>query len=322
MLQNTNFSNKLHGEILKLCHCAKLKPHNFIRGCKLFNNYQRVALIVLYIQSGKSLRDFTSNLNGSLNSWKHWLQLKKLPCKSTLHLWLKTFNLEFIRELLHQTISGIKPEIVAIDGSGVDTQYKSSYFQKRLLDFGFRKPKSPWHKLDIIVDVKSKEKWILDFSFLIKQQHDSQVAWQLFNRFKLKNLIVLADKGYYWFDLFDLLKSKNNILVVPPKNYGTKCLHKRSRRRNFHQTYENNKEFYALRNNIESVFSSLKRVQGLKIRSRKSFMKKREMGWQIIWYNIRKKLSCASFLALFFIQKIKFIFNNLNFNWKNQYQTN
>jgi hypothetical protein len=27
----------------------------------------------------------------------------------------------------------------------------------------------------------------------------------------------------------------------------------------------------------------LKRVQGLKIRARKRFMKKREMGWQIVW---------------------------------------
>lgn len=307
------FSNKLHGEVIKLCHCAKLKSHNFVRGCKLFNNYQRVALIVLFIQSGKSLRDFCNNLNGHLTAWKHWLQLKKLPSKSTLHSWLKTFNLEFIRELLHQTISGIKPEIVAIDGSGVDTQYKSSYFQKRLLDFGFRKPKNPWHKLDIIVDVKSKEKWILDFSFLIKQKHDSQVAWQLFNRFKLRNLIILADKGYYWFDLFDLAKSKNNILVVPPKNYGNKCLHNRSKRRNFHQTYENNKDLYALRNNVESIFSSLKRVQGLKIRSRKSFMKKREMGWHIVWYNIRKKLSCAS---LFLIKLIKKIVFNLIFTFK------
>ena len=293
----TNFSNKLHAEILKLCHCAKLKPHNFVRGCKLFNNYQRVALIVLYIQSGKSLRDFTSNLNGSLTAWKHWLQLKKLPSKSTLHLWLKTFNLEFIRELLHQTISLIKPEIVAIDGSGVDTYHKSSYYEKRLRDFGFRNPKNPWHKLDIIVDVKSKEKWILDFSFLLTNRHDSKVAWQLFNRFKYKDLIVLADKGYYWFDLFNLIKSKGGTLVVPPKNYGLKCgSYKRLTRLQFHQTYEKNKDLYSLRNNVEGTFSSLKRVQSLKLRSKRGFMKKREMGWQIVWYNIRKKLSCASFL--------------------------
>ena len=307
MLNHTNFSNNLHKEIIKLCHCAKLKPHNYVRGCKLFNNYQRVALIVLYTQSGKSLRDFLSNLDGSLTAWKHWLQLRKLPAKSTLHSWLKTFNLDFIRQLLHQTISGIKPEIVAIDGSGVDTHYKSSYFQKRLKDFGFRKPKSPWHKLDIIVDVKSKEKWILDFSFLIKQQHDMKVAWQLFNRFKLKNLLVLADKGYYWFDLSKLLNTKNCTLVVPPKDYGTKIVHRNYQRQKFHKQYEVNEEYYPLRNNVESVFSSLKRVQGLKIRAKKGFMKKREMGWHIVWYNIRKKLSCTSFFAQFFIGKMRFL---------------
>lgn len=298
MLQNTNFSNKLHREILKLCHCAKLKPHNFVRGCKLFNNYQRVALIVLFIQSGKSLRDFTTNLNGSLNAWKHWLQLKKLPSKSTLHSWLQSFNLDFIRELLYQTIANVRPEIVAIDGSGTDAQFKSSYYQKRLKDFGFRKPKSPWHKLDIIVDVKSKEKWILDFSFLLRPQHDSQVAWQLFKRMKLTKLLVLADKGYYWFDLSKLLFGKDCTLVVPPKNYGTKIVHRNFERTKFHKQYENNQEYYPLRNNVESVFSSLKRVQGLKIRAKKGFMKKREMGWQIVWYNIRKKLSYASFLLL------------------------
>jgi hypothetical protein len=314
MLNTTNFNNKLHKQILKLCHCAKLRPHNFVRGSKLFDNYQRVALIVLFIQSGKSLRDFTGNLNGSLNSWKHWLQLKKLPSKSTLHLWLKTFNLKFIRELLHQAISGIKSEIVAVDGSGIDTYHKSSYYQKRLKDFGFRKLNNPWHKLDIIVDVKSKEKWILDFSFLIKQKHDSKVAWRLFNRFKLKNLIVLADKGYYWLDLFDFLRRKNNSLVVPPKEYGkSRRTKKRLTRLNFHQTYENNKELYALRNNVESVFSSLKRVQGLKIRSRKSFMKKREMGWNILWYNLRKKLSLHIIFILKIIQFPKEIWNSLSF---------
>ena len=145
------------------------------------------------------------------------------------------------------------------------------------------------------------EKWIIDFSFLMQPKHDSQVAWQLFNRFKLRDLIVLADKGYYWFDLFNLLKAKNLSLVVPPKNYGpNRHSTKRLIRLKFHKTYENNKELYSLRNNVESVFSSLKRVQGLKIRSRIGFMKKREMGWQILWYNIRKKLS----LLIILLQRI------------------
>ena len=301
MLKTTNFSNKLHKEILKLCHCAKLKPHNFVRGCKLFNNYQRVAIIVLYIQSKKSLREFLSNLDGSLTAWKHWLQLRKIPAKSTLHDWLRVFKLDFIRELLHNSLpKDFNPEVVAIDGSGVDTQYKSSYYQKRLKDFGFRKPNNPWHKIDIIVDVKSKEKYILDFSFLLYNRHDSKVAWQLFKRFNWTNLYILADKGYYWFDLFELAKSKGNKLIVPPKNYGTKCLHNRSKRRNFHKTYYENENLYPLRNNVEGVFSSIKRVQGLRLRSKLSFMKKREVGWQVLWYNMRKKLS----IIIIFIKKM------------------
>lgn len=298
------FSNKLHAEVIKLCHHAKLKPHDFVRGCKLFDNYQRVALIVLFIQSNKSLRSFLSNVDGSLTAWKHWLKFKKIPSKSTLHSWLKKFDLNFIRELFGLTIAGLKPEIVAIDGSGVETQYKSSYYQKRLTDFGFRKPKSPWHKLDIIVDVKSKEKFILDFSFLLHPKHDSKVAWQLFKRTKFKNIDILADKGYYWFDLFYLAKIRNNKLIVPPKNYGTKCLHNRSKRKNFHNCYYENEEKYSLRNNVESVFSSLKRVQGLHLRSKLSFMKKRELAWNVVWYNIRKKISL--FVILF--QKLEEIF--------------
>ncbi len=47
------FNNGLHKEIIKLCHHAKLQPHNFVRGCKLFDNYQRVTLIILFIQSKK-----------------------------------------------------------------------------------------------------------------------------------------------------------------------------------------------------------------------------------------------------------------------------
>ena len=292
------FSNKLHCEVIKLCHHAKLKPHNFVRGCKLFDNYQRVSLIVLFIQSNKSLRNFISNIDGSLTAWKHWLKLKKIPSKSTLHSWLRKFDLNFIRELFNLTIRGLEPEIVAIDGSGVETQYKSSYYQKRLTDFGFRKPKSPWHKLDIIVDVKSKEKFILDFSFLLHPKHDSKVAWQLFKRSKFKKVDILADKGYYWFDLFYLAKRKNNKLIVPPKNYGTKCQHNRSKRRKFHNCYYENEEKYPLRNNVESVFSSIKRVQGLRLRSKLSFMKKRELGWNVVWYNIRKKISLRRIFLL------------------------
>lgn len=296
MLKTTNFSNKLHAEILKLCHCAKLKPHNFVRGCKLFDNYQRVALVVLYYQSGKSLRRFLSNIDGCLTSWKHWLQLKKIPGKSTLHDWLQSFTVDFIRDLIRFSLENPNPELVAIDGSGIEAQYKSPYYKKRIK---FRS-KAPWHKLDIICDTQGS-KQILDFSFLIKDRHDSKVAKQLFKRTKLKKSVIVADKGYFKFKHLSDLKEKEVDLIFPPKNYG-KTAHNSIKHRKIRENYHKYVDLYNKRNNVESVFSSLKRVQGLRMRSKLSFMKKREMAWNILWYNIRKKFSSSIFLVRFFIQ--------------------
>jgi hypothetical protein len=44
----------------------------------------------------------------------------------------------------------------------------------------------------------------------------------------------------------------------------------------------------------ETVNSVLKRTQIHFLRSRKSFMKKREFGWQIILYNIKRKIRVSS----------------------------
>ncbi len=125
----------------------------------------------------------------------------------------------------------------------------------------------------------------------MKQQHDAKVAKRLFKRFKFEDIDIVADKGYYSFGLFSLMKSKNNNLVVPPKNYGKKCSHNRSLRRNFHKTFYENEHKYSLRNNVEGVFSTLKRTVLTKIVSKNSFTKKREMAFKIVLYNMKKNIS-------------------------------
>jgi len=44
----------------------------------------------------------------------------------------------------------------------------------------------------------------------------------------------------------------------------------------------------------ETVNSVLKRTQINFLRSKKSFMKKREFGWQVIIYNIKRKIKLSS----------------------------
>lgn len=287
------FYNKYHKEIIKLCHSMKLKLHDNSTGNKDFDNYQRVAVIVLYIRSGKSLRRFIEEFSES--KWHFYLQLKRIPGKSTLHDWLQSFSVEFIRELISFSLENSNPELVAIDGSGIEAQYKSPHYKKRI---NFKESKSSWHKLDIICDVNGS-KQIIDFSFLIENQHDSKVAGQLFKRIKFRKAIVVADKGYFKFKHIENLKLKEIDLIFPPKDYG-KTIHNSFKHKNIKETYYKYVELYRKRNNVESVFSSLKRVQGLRMRSKLSFMKKREMAWNILWYNIRKKLS----LFIIFLQKI------------------
>jgi len=109
-----------------------------------------------------------------------------------------------------------------------------------------KKPKCPWQKLDIIIEVKSKEKFIFDFSFLMFPRHYSKVAKWVFKRFKFKNINIITDKGHYFFGLFSLIKLKNNNLIISSKNYDKKCLHNRLIKKNFNQTYYDSKGKYEL----------------------------------------------------------------------------
>ena len=114
------------------------------------------------------------------SKWFSWLGLKKIPGRSTFHDWLDLFDMKLIRELINFSVDKTDLKVIAIDGSGIETNFKSSYFKKRLDDFGV-KTKSSYHKLDIIVDVYGK-KQILNYSFLLKNRHDSFVAKKLLKK--------------------------------------------------------------------------------------------------------------------------------------------
>lgn len=61
--QITNqYKTKLHHQILKVCHALELNLHDNRKGPKIFTNYKRVALIVLFTRSRKALRNFVPEL--------------------------------------------------------------------------------------------------------------------------------------------------------------------------------------------------------------------------------------------------------------------
>ena len=201
--------NNLEKQLLNLFHSSDLPLHFNHKGNKQFTNYQRISLIVIFRRENKSIRDFIEWLKES--KWFSWLGLKKLPQKSTFHDWLDLFDIKLIRELINFSVDKTDLKVAAIDGSGIETNFKSSYFKKRLTEFG-EKIKNSYHKLDIIIDTYGK-KQIINYSFLLKNRHDSFVAKKLLKKVKFEKCKILADKGYPNYDFIDLSKTKQNNFV-------------------------------------------------------------------------------------------------------------
>jgi len=264
--------NKLEKQLINLFHSSRLPLHFNKTGYKDFTNYQRISLIIIFRRENKPIRDFLEDLTES--KWVSWLGLKRIPKKSTFHDWLNLFDMKLIRKLIDFSVDKKDLKVTAIDGSGVDTNFKSSYYKKRLKDFG-KKTKNNYHKLDILVDVYEK-KQIIMHSFLLKNRHDSFVAKKMLKKIKFKRCKILADKGYPNYDFIETAKRNQNNFISPPKNYGEKCRHNNFKRERKIRNYESNKKIYRRRPIVESVFSSLKRKQKLKLQSRLCYMKKRD----------------------------------------------
>ena len=60
------YETKLHHQIIKVFHASGMKLHDNRLGSKIYTNYQRVSLIVLFILSRKALRDFVFELTESI----------------------------------------------------------------------------------------------------------------------------------------------------------------------------------------------------------------------------------------------------------------
>lgn len=280
------YNNKLEEQLINLFHESDLPLHFNKTGYKDFTNYQRISLIIIFRRENKPIRDFLEDLKES--KWISWLGLKRIPKKSTFHDWLNLFDTKLIRELINFSVDKTNLKVAAIDGSGIKTNFRSSYYEKRLKELG-EKIKNSYHKLDIIVDVYGK-KQIIDYSFLLKNRHDSFVAKKLLKKIKFKRCKILADKGYPNYDFIENAKARQNNFISPPKNYGGKCRHNNFKRERKIRNYESNKGIYRRRVIVECVISSLKRKQDLKLKSKLSHMKKREMGWHILFYNIRRNI--------------------------------
>ena len=291
MTQNqllNQYNNKLEKEFLKLFHKSNLPNHFNKTGNKEFTNYQRISIIILFQRSKKSLRQFIDE-NLSESKWISWLGLKKVPTKSTLHRWIEIFRMKTLRKIC-KTLIPKKLELTAIDSTGIDAWQRSRHYEKRCAEFkgeGF--PLMNYAKTSFFVDVKSKI--ILDWDLVMSREHDVKIAERIFKRNSLRGIRGLGDKGYDSEPLHKIAR-KNGINFFAPVRKMDKRAFKNQRPKGKYrrECKENPPEDKGMRSIVENVNGVIKGTQITSLRSKKHFMRERELGWHIILYNIKRKI--------------------------------
>lgn len=279
---NNQYEVGLHQQIIKLCHKLMLPLHYNHKGPKIFTNYQRIALIILYVRSKKSLIDFLKEFIET--KWISWLGLKEIPGKSTLNDWMKIFDLDIIRKLLSKQVEDEKPKILAIDATGFDSWQRSRHYERRIGE-----EHMPYAKADILIDTKTL--LVHDWVLRIKPRHDILGAETIIKRIKHKNILILGDKGYDSEPLHKLTIKTGNLFFAPVRN-------KRKIPKGFNRKRcSNGNEAYPLRNTVESTIHAIKSLKR-ELRSKLHYNKKREFGWMVILFNMKRIIKNLVYLIL------------------------
>lgn len=277
--QLTQVNNSMYREFINLFHSSNLPLHFNKTGYKDFTNFQRISLIIIFKRSRKSIRDFLNELGES--KWISWLQLSRTPKKSTFHDWLKLFSMKTIKQLFNM-IKPKKSKLTSIDGTGFDSFHRSRHYEKRV---GFTQ--MPYSKVDLFVDVKSKK--IIDFSLVTHHQHDIVAAKQFVKRNSIKNMVVLCDGGYDSEGFHRQIHDKGGRLYAPVRKMN-KNSNKKFPTGWFRKQCLELPDFMGQRSIIECINAVIKRRFLNSLRSKKSYMKKREFAWSMIVYNLTKKI--------------------------------
>lgn len=285
------YNNKLEEQLIKLFHESDLPLHFNHKGNKQFTNYQRISIIILLYRSKKSIRQFIDE-DLSESKWISYLGLKKIPMKSTLHDWLKIFNMKIIRKIC-KVLLPKKIELTSIDSTGIDAWQRSRHYEKRCEKFKKKKIRPMnFAKTSLFIDVKTQI--ILDWDLVMSHEHDVKIAERIFKRNDIKNIFGLGDKGFDSEPLHEIAR-ENGIEFYAPVRKMDKRAFKNKRPKGFYrrQCKENPPEFKGMRSINETVNSVLKGAQITSLRSKKHFMRERELSWNVVLYNIKRKIKIS-----------------------------
>jgi hypothetical protein len=284
MVEVITYKFKKFSEIVdKLCALAQIPRYFRYVQKKTFDNIQHIFLLVAKEHTTYGYRKFVESLYDS--KIPEYIGLKKIPHFTTLQKFAQRLGANLLDKLIFLTRTLFKERgtFFGADSTGMELDHASAHYCKRI---DRKKPVKGFVNLNALSDLYNKI--ILVTKIRKKRRHDCSDFMPMFN--KVKNLdfdFFVADKGYdseknhkavFQAGKQSLISMKNQDLPIRL----TTGVHRKKAKREFEYG------MYTQREITESIFSSLKRKYGSKMKARKFKTQKIELLCKILAYNIER----------------------------------
>jgi hypothetical protein len=271
--------------VAKLCILGEIPIYNSKFSNRIFTNIQHLFLLVAKENTTYDYRKFVESLYDS--KIPNYISLNRIPHFTTLQKFAKRVEAKLLHLLIFMTRNLFKSQgtFFGADSTGLELDHASAHYCKRIDRF---QPVKGFVNLNALSDLYNKI--ILVTKIRKHRRHDTVDFGPMFN--KVKNLdfdYFVADKGYdseknhkFVFESgkHSLISLKNQHIPI----HKTKGRYRKLAKRNFETA------LYTQRELTESIFSSLKRKYGSKLRARKFKTQKIELLCRILSYNIERAI--------------------------------
>ena len=232
-------------------------------------------LLAVKIYTRSTYRQITDLLELS-DKIQKYLHLKKVPHYTTLQKFFQRLPTSILQELNKQILlnNQIDGEIIALDGSGFTNDYADKYYA-----IIRRKERKSYVKNHISIDVESR--LILHFAAQRGPRYTRFAIAAIRNIKKYNPKYILADRAYDTELIRKCINEEAKAEDQIPLKSRAKNGHYRLKSKNTFQ-----KEIYSRRNNVESIFSVIKRIFNGTNRSRSLQLSNKETKLKNTIYNI------------------------------------
>jgi transposase len=269
----------------RLCAQANIPQYFRYVQKKMFNNQQHLFLLIAKEHSKYGYRMFVESLYDS--KIPQYIGLKKIPHFTTLQKFAQRLEAKIVSKLIFLTQHLFKERgtFFGADSTGMELDHASAHYCKRI---DRERPIKGFVNLNMISDLYNKI--ILVTKIRKKRRHDCSDFLPMWNKVKHLDFdYFVADKGYDSNDNHGAVFKAEKQSLISLRNmhlpiYKTGGEYRKKAKREFEYG------LYTQREITESIFSSLKRKYGSKLRARRYKTQKVELLFKILAYNIERSV--------------------------------